>query len=163
MLTPPRIVERAATHYAAVTREVHIPFGEAIGPAMGEVAGYLDSAKVEGFGPAVFKYDVIDMPRLVIEFGFVTSGAVAGTASVKPGVLPAGRYVTATYTGHYDKLVEATGQVIDWARQKDVEWDSTPEGSGERFVSRFEIYPNGPDDEPDPDKWVTEIWIKAKG
>jgi len=163
MLTTPRIVERQATHYAAVTREVRMPFGEMIGPAMGEVVGYLNDAKVEGFGPAVFKYDVIDMPRLVIQLGFVTPGPVAGTGSVRPGLLPAGKYVTATYAGHYDNLERATGEVIGWANRNKVEWDSSPEGSGERFVSRFEIYPNGPDDEPDPDKWITEIWIKTKG
>lgn len=163
MLSGPKIVERPATHYAAVTREVRIPFGEAIGPAMGEVAGYLESAQVAAFGPAIFKYDLIDMPRLVIQFGFVTPGPVPGAGSVRAGVLPAGRYVTATYTGHYDNVEKATGEVIAWAREHKVEWDSAPDGSGERFVSRFEIYPNGPDDEPDPSKWVTEIWIKAKG
>ncbi len=41
MLTLPRIVEREAQHYAAVSAEVHIPFGEQIGPLMGEAAGYL--------------------------------------------------------------------------------------------------------------------------
>jgi effector-binding domain-containing protein len=163
MLTNPTIVERSATSYAAVAREVRIPFGEAIGPAMGEVVAYLDGAKVGGFGPAVFRYDVIDMPRLEMQFGFVTSGMVAGNDSVRPGVLPAGRYVTATYTGHYDNVETATGEVIDWARRNNVEWDSTPGRTGERFASRFEIYPNGPDDEPDPNKWVTEIWIKVKG
>ena len=52
---------------------------------------------------------------------------------------------------------------IGWARLRGIEWDSTPGPSGERFVSRFEIYHNGPMDEPDPQKWETEIWIKAKG
>ena len=120
MLTPPRIVERAATHYAAVTEEVHIPFGEAIGPAMGEAAQYLNVA-AGSFGPAMFKYDVIDMPRLVVGFGFITPGPVPGAGRVKAGVLPAGKYVTATYTGHYDNLVQATGEVIDWARRNNVE------------------------------------------
>lgn len=162
MLTLPRIVDRDETHYAAVAAEVHMPFGEAIGPLMGEAAGYLGSAGVKGFGPAVFKYNVIDMPRLEVELGFVTLGPVAGNKRVKAGVLPAGRYVTTTYFGHYDNLESVTAVVIGWARQKGIEWDSTSTGSGERFVSRVEIYPNGPDDEPNSEKWETQIYIKVK-
>ena len=162
LTTTPRIVDREAMHYAAVQQDVRIPFGEAIGPAMGATIAYLDSAGIVGFGPAVFKYSLIDMPRLLVEMGFVTPAPVSGNGTVKPGVLAAGRYVTATYVGHYDNLEKATGEVIDWARKNNLVWDSTSEGTGERFVSRFEIYPNGPDDEPDPNKWITEIWIKTK-
>ena len=97
-----------------------------------------------------------------VAFAFITPGPVAGTPSVKPGMLPAGKYVTATHTGSYDNLERATGEVIAWAKANGVRWESNPEGSGERFVSRFEIYPNGPDDEPDPNRWVTEIWIKTR-
>lgn len=162
MLTLPKIVERAATHYAAVPAEVRIPFGDAIGPRMGEAAGYLDGAGVKGFGPAVFKYNVIDMPRLEMEFGFVTPGPVDGGGQVRAGLLPAGKYATLTYTGHYDNVIDATATLIGWAKQTGLEWDSTAGADGEHFVSRFEIYPNGPDDEPDPNKWITEIWIKLK-
>lgn len=163
MLTLPRIVDRAATPYAAIPAEVSIPFGEAIGPLMGEAAGYLGASGVGAFGPAVFKYDVIDMPRLEIELGFVTPGPVDGNGRVKSGLLPAGKYATVTYTGHYDNVMDATATLIGWAKEKGIEWDSTSDAKGEHFVSRFEIYPNGPDDEPDPNKWITEIWIKVKG
>ena len=158
----PKLVERDATPYAAVSAEVRIPFGEAIGPLMGEAAGYLDSTGVTGFGPALMKYDVIDMPRLEMQFGFITPAAVVGNARVKAGILPAGKYVTLTYFGHYDNLEKITGTVIDWAREEGIEWDSTSGPEGERFTSRFEIYPNGPMDEPDPNKWETQIWIKAR-
>jgi hypothetical protein len=162
MLTLPKLVDRDATHYAAVAQEVRAPFGDVIPALMDEAAGYLAGAGGE-FGPAVFRYDVIDMPRLEMQFGFVTPKAVAGNARVKPGVLPAGKYVTVTYVGPYDDLESVTAVVIGWARQKGLEWDSTPGSNGERFVSRFEIYLNGPMDEPDPQKWQTEIWIKTKG
>ena len=162
MLTLPKIVERQATHYAAVAAEVSIPFDEAIGPLMGEAAGYLDSAGAKELG-AVFRYDVIDMPRLEMQFGFLTAAAVEGNERVRADVLPAGKYATVTYTGHYDNLTDATATLIGWAKEIGVEWDSTSGPGGERFASRFEIYNNGPMDEPDPAKWVTEIWIKTKG
>lgn len=163
MLTLPKLVDRAETTYAAVAAEVRIPFGEAIGPLMDEAAGYLAGAGVADFGPAVFRYDVIDMPRLEMQFGFVTPTTIAGNGQVRPGVLPAGRYVTVTYVGPYDDLESVTAVVIGWARQKAIEWDSTAGAGGERFVSRFELYRNGPMDEPDPQKWETEIWIKTRG
>ena len=161
MLTLPKVVEREATHYAAVAAEVRMPFGEAIGPLMDEAAGYLASAG-GSFGPAVFRYELIDMPRLEMQFGFVTPQPVAGNSRVKPGVLPAGKYATVTYVGPYDDLESVTAVVIGWAKQKGIEWDSTPAASGERFAARFEIYHNGPMDEPDPQKWETEVWIKTK-
>ena len=74
-----------------------------------------------------------------------------------------GNYVTLTYFGHYDNLEKVTGTVINWAQEQGIEWDSTPGPTGERFASRFEIYANGPMDEPDPNKWETQIWIKTKG
>src|SRR5690606_19037129 len=101
MRMSPRIVEREATPYAAVPAEVRMPFGEAIGPLMDEAAGYLDSAGAGDFGPAIFRYTVIDMPRLEMEFGFLVLGPVDGNGRVHGGMLPAGRYVTATYFGHY--------------------------------------------------------------
>lgn len=159
----PKIVDSEARPYAAVAAEVRMPFDADIDPLMGEAAGYLERAGVKAFGPAVFRYNVIDMPRLEMEFGFFTPGPVAGEGRVQAGVLPAGRYVTATYVGPYDDLERVTGEIIAWARENGVEWDSEGKPDGDHFVSRAEIYLNGPMDEPDPAKWETEIWIKTKG
>ena len=163
MLTEPKIVDRPQTHYVAVSENVTMPFDDMIGGAMGEVAGWLEQNGVKDFGPAIFKYNLIDMPRLGMEFGFIVAEPPTGHGRVTAGVLPAGRYATVTYIGPYDDLERITGQLIDWAVQNGVAWDSTPAPDGERFVSRVEIYLNGPMDEPDPQKFHTEIWIKVRG
>ena len=163
MLTLPRIVERAETHYVAVAQGVTIPFGEVIDPLMGEAAGFLEASGMTDFGPAIFKYNVVDMPRLDMEFGFIVDRPQAGNDRVRAGVLPAGRYATLTYTGPYDDLESVTAVLIGWAKEKSINWDSTPGPKGEAFVARFEIYLNGPMDEPDPQKLETEIWIKIRG
>lgn len=162
MLTLPTIVERAETHYAGVSAEVMMPFGERIDPLMNEVEGHLRAAGGGELGLALFRYDVIDMPRLEVQFGFTTPAPIAGTERVKAGVLPAGRYATVTYFGHYDDLEAVTGVLIGWAKLKGIEWDSTMTPQGERFAARVEIYPNGPADEPDPAKWETQIFIKVR-
>jgi effector-binding domain-containing protein len=162
MLTLPKIVERAELHYVAVAEKVTLPFGPMIDGAMGEAAGWLEQNGVEEFGPAIFKYNLIDMPRLEIEFGFLVQSAPAAHGRVTAGVLPAGRYVTVKYFGHYDDLESVTAVVIGWAKQKGIEWDSTGGPDGERFVARYEVYYNGPMDEPDPAKWETDIFIKVR-
>lgn len=161
MLTLPKIVERAEQRYFAVAEEVRIPFGPMIDGAMGQVADWLGTrGKVPGI--AMFKYNVIDMPRLEMEFGFLDDLAATGEGRVAGGILPAGHYATLTYLGPYDDLESVTAMLMGWARHRGIDWDSTTGPAGERFVSRFELYPNGPMDEPDPQKWETQIFIRIR-
>jgi len=163
MLTVPTLVERPAQPYVAIREKVTIPFTPVIDKVMPEVAGWLQARGVERFGPAVFKYNVIDMPRLDVEMGFTPPKPLKGEGRVLAGTLPAGRYATLTHWGHYDRLMDATAMLIGWAKESGVAWDSSAMPDGEHFVSRFELYPNGPMDEPDPEKWETQIFIKVRG
>jgi effector-binding domain-containing protein len=163
MLTLPQIVERNETPYVAIAEKVHVPFGPVIDRLMPEVAGWL-SAKGKGpNAPAIFRYDWVDMPALEMQFGFLTQEKLAGDARVTSGTLPAGKYAAITWFGHYDSLVEVNATLLGWMRLKGIEADSKPDGKGERFACRAELYPNGPMDEPDPGKWQTELIIKIGG
>ena len=146
MLTLPSLVDRPAQPYVAIREKVTIPFTPVIDRVMPEVAGWLQARGVDRFGPAVFKYNVIDMPRLEVEMGFAPQKPLQGGGRVLAGTLPAGRYATLNHWGHYDKLMDATTVLIGWAKEKGIAWDATPEPDGERFASRFELYPNGPMD-----------------
>jgi effector-binding domain-containing protein len=147
----------------AIRDKVTIPFTPVIDKVMPEVAGWLQARGVERLGPAVFKYNVIDMPRLEVEMGFAPAAPPKGEGRVLAGVLPAGRYATLTHWGHYDRLMDATAVLIGWAKETGIAWDSSAAADGEHFVSRFELYPNGPMDTPDPEKWETQIFIKVRG
>ena len=162
MLTLPRIVKRGAKPYVAIARDVVIPFGPAINEALPKVQKWLGGQGLERPGPVMFRYTTIDMPRLSMEFGVVLPRKLAGEGEVVAGVLPAGRYATLTHFGHYRNLVDATAVLIGWARLVGHAWDSDEDARGEHFVSRFELYPNGPADEPDPAKWETQIFIKIR-
>ena len=162
MMTLPQIVEREALPYVAVAEAVTIPFQGAIDRLIPEVAGWLGSKRVERFGPMLLKYNIIDMPRLGMEFGFVPPQAVEGDGRVESHVLPAGRYATVTYFGSYEKLMEVTGILIGWARDRGIAWDSESRADGDHFACRYELYPNGPIDGPDPQKWETQIYIKVR-
>ena len=162
MISEPTLTERAAQPYVAIREKVTIPFTPVIDLVMPEVAGWLQARGVDRFGPAVFRYNVVDMPRLDVEMGFAPAEPLTGEGRIHAGMLPAGRYATLTHWGHYDKLIDATGVLIGWAQETGIAWDSTNEADGEHFASRFELYPNGPIDTPDPEKWETQIFIKVR-
>jgi len=146
MLTTPTIVDRDAQLYAAVHRTVSLTdLGSIVGPAFDVVADFVRQHSGEDSGPSFIKYTVVDMEGLMqLEFGIPLDTAVEGSGEVFVGELPAGRYATVTHTGSYDDLYDVTGMLVGWAKENGVEWDSAPEGAGERFVSRVEWYLNDP-------------------
>lgn len=162
MQVEPRIVEREATPYVAVRRAVAIPFGDVIPGIMGKLFDEVNAQRLQPDGPVFFKYNFINMPELEIDFGVPLPKPVEAKGDLVAGVLPAGRYVQLIHFGHYDKLIDATGSLIRWAREQGIRWDAIETPEGDTFVSRLETYPNGPDDEPDPDKWETIIEIKIR-
>lgn len=161
MLTLPKVVSRGAKRYVAIRREVDIPFTAVVNKTMPAVQRWFDR-HTETHGPAIFRYNRIDMPRLDLEMGFVVPRKLSGEGEAVAGIIPAGRYATLTHFGHYRHLVQATAVLIGWARLTGLVWDSRSDAAGEHFASRFELYPNGPADEPDPDKWETQIFIKLR-
>lgn len=160
-MTPPSIVKRRATPYVGVAREAVIPFGSVISKSVPKVAKWLDKNEIE-HGPLIFRYNRIRMPDLSIELAFLLPKTHAGEGEIGAGVLPAGRYATTTLWGHYRNLMNVTATLIGWANQCGHKFDVTTSRDGDHFASRFELYENGPADEPDPDKWETSIFIKLK-
>jgi len=69
------------------------PFTPVIDKVMPEVAGWLQARGVDRFGPAIFRYNVIDMPRLDVEMGFAPLAPLKGEGRVQGGTVPAGHEV----------------------------------------------------------------------
>ena len=155
-------VDRSAIPYVAIPEAVTIPFQSAIDRLIPEMAGWLENRRVETIGPMLLKYNLIDMPRLGMEFGFVPPQQLEGDDRVQSRTLPAGRYATVSWFGRYESLVDVTGLLIGWARDQSIALDSVAAPDGDRFAARYELYPNGPMDEPDPEKWETQIYIKVR-
>jgi effector-binding domain-containing protein len=158
----PAIVERAAQPYVAVRRQVVIPFGKDVTKAMKQLAREIKAQAIHGTGAAIFKYNIIRMPDLEIDFGFEVAAPQATAGDLLSGTLPAGRYAEITFLGPYRHLYKVNGALIDWSRARGLAFDSTEAADGEHFVSRVETYPNGPDDEPDPNKLKTIVSIKLR-
>ncbi len=163
MLTLPKIVERPAQPYVAMRRTVKIPFGEVIDATLPRLWQWIGDHHVEPAGPPFFKYNLIDMAsELEIEFGAPTATLLQPDELVVTGTLPAGRYATLTYHGHYDNLMEVTAVLIGWAREQGLQFDMEATPKGDRFASRLEIYPNDPKEVPNPEDWETVLLFKLK-
>jgi effector-binding domain-containing protein len=158
----PTVVRRRATNYVAIAEAVKIPFQKAVNRNVPRVVSWLAGKGIDNPGPLIFRYNTIVMPELEMEFGFLSGKKLKGDGDVVASVLPAGSYATLTHWGHYRHMIAATGVLINWARGMGLRFDATTGPAGDRFASRFELYPNGPMDEPDPDKWETQIFIKIK-
>lgn len=162
MLTLPKIVDRDAQPYLAIKQQVTIPFDAVVDRVLPELFGWLGSHGVAPTGALFFKYNSVKMPELELEFGVPVAPGTKGDARMVLGMLPAGRYATTTYTGPYDKLMDVNAVLIGWAKETGVDWDSHDTTESEAFACRMEIYLTDPADEPDPNKWQTEVAIKVK-
>ena len=160
----PEIVSRAEQPYAAIRARVTMSQLGGLGARLGEVFGWLAARGVPPAGAPFFKYNVIDMAReLEVEAGVPVAAAFDGDDHVLTGVLPAGRYATLTHVGHPDGLIGATKALLDWAAEQGMTWDMSPTEAGERWGCRLESYLTDPSEEPDMNKWETQLAFRLAG
>ncbi len=159
MLSEPKLENRDAQRYLAIPATLTMTeMATKMPPLFPEVSGWCVKHAIEPAGPPFIRYRVIDMDGfLEIEVGIPVASDHPGDARVRQGILPAGRYATEMYTGHYDGLVAATGALLEWGDAQPIVWAVTDSDRGQVWESRVEVYHTDPDTEPDPAKWRTEI------
>lgn len=164
MALDPVVQERPAQQYVGITSTVLMrELGERLPPIAPQLFRWLAAQGIEPAGPVFWKYNVIDMAaELEVEVGVPVVGLVPGDDRVRPGVLPGGQYVVARHVGHPDGLEAATGELLDWAQARGLTWDTTEVDGKTRWGARLEEYLNGPDDQPDMDKWETDLVFRLK-
>lgn len=157
-MTAPTIIDRAAQPYVAYREAVTMQQVPAPARHFAEIFDWLGQRGIAPAGAPFYKYDLIDMAReLVIEAGVPVATVPEVPAEMVAGVLPAGRYVTVTHTGHPDELMEVTRRLLAWGNQQRLTWDHTETANGDAWACRLEIYHSNPQDEPDMNKWETEL------
>ncbi len=162
MALEPQLVERDERPYVAIVSTVSMQeLGEVLPPLTPMVLDWVAHAGLEQTGPSFWKYNVIDMAAgLEVEVGVPVDRRVDGDVRVLGGVLPGGRYVHAHHVGHPDTLERATGELLSWAETRQLTWDVVDADGEERWTARLEEYLNGPDDQPDMNKWETNLLFK---
>jgi effector-binding domain-containing protein len=160
----PHITTRQEQPYVAIRVQVPMDkLGEVVPPLTAEVFEWLGQRGIAPGAPPFWKYNVIDMERgLEIETGVTVPEPVDGDGRVVAGVLPAGRYATLHHTGAPDTLMAATGDLLNWAGQAGLTFDTAPDPAGERWGCRLEIYLTDPREEPDLSKWETLLAFRLK-
>jgi effector-binding domain-containing protein len=157
----PEIIARQAQPYAGITGRVTMTTIGAIADRLPELFGFLADRGVEPADAPFFRFYVIDMEReMEIEVGVPTPGPVDGEGEVRGGVLPAGRYASATHVGHPDQLIDATRDLLEWADRQGLTFDRADSPRGDAWACRLEIYRTDPREEPDMSKWETQLAFK---
>jgi effector-binding domain-containing protein len=163
--TEPKLDQRPEQPYAGIRAVV--PMQEMpnfIPQSIGEVAGYLAQQGVEPAGAPIIRYHVCPTAaspaaECEISVGFPVARPVKGSDRIIADALPAGRYASLVFTG-VENGVPGNGVLVDWAKAQGIEWDSHDVATGEAFNGRVEYLIDGPDDDPNPSNWKTEVAIK---
>ena len=161
MITAPKLEDRTEQPYVAIRTQATMQELPTVIPQLhGEVFAWLGRQGVAPAGAPFIRYLVIDMAaKLDIELGVPVATAVPGDGRVSAGVLPAGRYATLVYTGLHDDIA-ANAALLNWGAEQGLVWDRWVAENGDGFGARLESYLTDPDDEPDPEKWETEVAIR---
>jgi effector-binding domain-containing protein len=159
--TSPKLEQRRDQSYVAIRAHAsRAELSTKLPPLIGELAVWLAARGVNPAGAPFYRYLVIDQnEEFDIEVGFPVSNHLQGDGRVDAGVIPAGRYAVTTHIGEYDRLQDATANLKKWAADNNVRWDASEDES--RWGARLETYLTDPSEEPDPQKWQTEIAIRT--
>lgn len=157
-LSIPQVIERNGEPYLAIT--VSGPMTDLPSfapPKFGELHAFMGQRGITPAGPGFFRYRSFDdKGNVTLEAGSPVAPSTAGSGAVVAGMLPAGRYAAATYTGPYDRLYDAFLMLNGWMRGRELE----PDGKPGEPACQLEIYRVTPMEEADLARLVTELLIK---
>ncbi|NGN64008.1 GyrI-like domain-containing protein [Streptomyces sp. A7024] len=160
LIAEPVVVERAAQPYAGTARSVTMATLHQIADRVPWLIGRLAERGIAPAGPPFIRYNVIDMDDLLqVEAGVPVAKAAAADLperdGIFAGVLPGGRYLTAVCAGNPE--ADVTREFLDWAGTHGMEWDVQATPAGARWGCRLESFLTNPAEEPEPEKWRTEL------
>lgn len=160
-ITEPKVEARDAQHYVGIRSQ--IPMSElpnVIPQHIDEVMGWLEQHGAAPDGPPLIRYHVIDMAnKLDITIGWPVANPLSSSVRIIADVLPAGRYASLVFTG-VENGIKGNGALLEWAAAQGLELDRWDDEMGDAFAGRVEYMLDGPEDDPDPANWDTEVAIK---
>lgn len=160
MITEPKIDYREERPYVGVRTVT--PFRgmfAVVDALLKELRGWAKAQGVADEGPFFLRYHVIDMNGpMDLEVGFMVLSPLPGDGRVRPGVLPAGRYASLTYTG---SGMAGNKALIGWARDNGVVFDRRDDPAGDAFRCRYEAYTTDYRLEPRKSRWEIDLAIKV--
>lgn len=165
MVTQPQIEDRKEQPYVGIRSQVPVAqLPNVIPHHVGEVAAWLEQQNVTPDGPPIVRYHVCPATpdgesMLDIAVGWPVANRLTGNERIIVDALPAGRYASLVYTG-VENGIKGNGALVEWAATQGLPWDSWEHEYGEAFSGRLESMIDGPEDDPNPSNWRTEVAIK---
>ena len=148
MIDTPQITN-TAVQLAAVIR-LTIPRQEirtVMGPGIGELMAAIGAQGIAAAGPVFSHHLRMDPEIFDFEIGVPVTKPVTPVGRVKPGQLPAATVARTVYHGGYEGLGAAWGEFGAWIA-----------ASGHTPASDlWECYVAGPESDPEPANWRTEL------
>lgn len=158
MISEPTLQQRAAQPYVALRRQVAPrDIGRELPPLHDEVMTWLHSKGLSPAGAPFFRYLVVDMDadRFVVDVGWPVATPVQSEGEIIGDMLPAGSYGVILNTGPFDDVMGAHMALMAWGKANGITWQTTD--NGKAWGANIEFYLTDPAEEPDPQKWETEI------
>ncbi|MDB5935581.1 MAG: AraC family transcriptional regulator [Massilia sp.] len=149
MLESPPHVTHADALQTAVIR-LTIPRSEmrsVMGPAIAELMAAVSAQGVGPAGPLFSHHFAMHPDTFDFEIGVPVSGPVRPVGRVTPGALPATRIARAVLMGDYSGLPSGWSGFLDWVSAHG--FKTAPD--------LWEVYVKGPESDPDPSTWRTEL------
>ena len=148
MIDPPQIAQ-TANQLAAVIRLTiaREEIRNVMGPGLRELMAALADQGIAPAGPWFTHHLRMDAEVFDFEICVPVREPVVAVDRVKPGQLPAAKVVRTTYHGPYEGLGAAWGEFDAWIAAKGYKTGT----------DLWECYVAGPESNPDPAAWRTEL------
>jgi effector-binding domain-containing protein len=133
----------AAMHLSVPQEEI----GEAMSRAFPAIFEAVGAAGATPAGPPMARYFDFGDPIIDFECAIPVAAPFAGHGDVQPSSVGGGEAAVCLHVGPYDTISQTWEAMTAWVGEQ----GRSPGGPG------WESYLTGPDEEPDPSKWVTEV------
>lgn len=153
------VEHRAPKHYAGISIKVTLREWHQANALVPEIYQWLAERDIVPMGGPIYRYHTIgdDDHEFDLEVGVPVTNPVQGDGRVLAGVLPAGRYAVMVHEGHPDRQHQSHAALREWVAVHGWAFDKTGQGPDEVWTARYETYLTNPEEQPDPNKWSTEI------
>ena len=161
MLSKPSIKKKGVQSYVAIRKTVPMKEIPALlPPLIPQIAKWMADHDIKPTGPEFFNYLSMDKDNnIVSEVGYPVESKVQAEGDVVSDDFPAGHYAHLTYTGDYKFMMDAHKGLDKFIAENGFKEERSLGAPDFPHGVRTEVYLTDPDVEPDPAKWITEIYV----
>lgn len=159
MSNEPKPEQRSEQPYVSIPIKATLREWGQVNALVEETLGWLGRNGTPPAGAPFFRHRVIGSmdEKFELEVGFPLAEPVPGDGRVVAGAKPAGTYVVLMHDGHPDGISNSHLELIRWAEGAGITLAKSDNAGTTVWEAMFESYLTNPDDEPDLNRWQTEL------